>query len=162
VGCRPGRPYLDFPTDLLTERVQPRNTADWVPAPVQPPEILPSPADLARARDLIVAARRPVVIAGREARAAGPELASLLTDAGIPYLDSGESRGVLPHDYPSVVSAARGRAMREADLVITLDRNMNFQPAYGSSAAFSPAARFLRVARHASQFADNRRGDVEL
>ena len=161
-GDPPGPAYLDFPTDLLTERVQPRDTADWVPAPAQPPEILPSPAGLARARDLIAAARRPVVIAGREARAAGPELASLLADAGIPYLDSGESRGVLPQDHPSVVSAARGRAMREADLVITLDRNLNFQLAYGSSAAFSPSAKFLRVARHASQFADNRRGDVEL
>jgi acetolactate synthase-1/2/3 large subunit len=158
----PGPVYLDFPTDLLTEHLQPRDTADWVPAPARPPEIPPSPAGLARARDLIAAARRPVVIAGREARAAGPELASLLADAGIPYLDSGESRGVLPPDHPSVVSAARGRAMREADLVITLDRNLNFQLAYGSSAAFSPAARFLRVARHASQFADNRRGDVEL
>jgi acetolactate synthase-1/2/3 large subunit len=158
----PGPAYLDFPTDLLTERVQPRDTADWVPAPAQPPEILPAPAGLARARDLVAAARRPVVIAGREARAAGPELARLLADAGILYLDSGESRGVLPADHPSVVSAARGRVMREADLVITLDRNLNFQLAYGSSAAFSPAAKFLRVARHASQFADNRRGDVEL
>jgi acetolactate synthase-1/2/3 large subunit len=158
----PGPAYLDFPTDLLTERVQPRDTADWVPAPAQPPEISPGPADLARARDLIAAARRPVVIAGREARAAGPQLARLLADTGIAYLDSGESRGVLPPDHASVVSAARGRAMREADLVITLDRNLNFQLAYGSSVAFSPAARFLRVARHASQFTDNRRGDVEL
>lgn len=158
----PGPAYLDFPTDLLTEHLQPRDTAGWVPAPAQPPEIRPSPAGLARARDLIAAARRPVVIAGREATAAGPELARLLAGTAIPYLDSGESRGALPADHPSVVSAARGRAMREADLVITLDRNLNFQLAYGSSAAFNPEARFLRVARHASQFADNRRGDVEL
>jgi acetolactate synthase I/II/III large subunit len=158
----PGPAYLDFPTDLLTEQVQPRDTADWVPAPTQPPEMRPSPGDLARAGVLIAAARRPVVIAGREARAAAPELNRLLAEAGILYLDSGESRGVLPPDHPSVVSAARGRAMREADLVITLDRNLNFQLAYGSSAAFNPAARFLRVARYASQFTDNRRGDVEL
>jgi acetolactate synthase-1/2/3 large subunit len=158
----PGPAYLDFPTDLLTEQVQPRDTADWVPAPARPPQLQPDPAGLARARDLIAAARRPVVIAGREAREAGPELDRLLAGAGIPYLDSGESRGVLPPDHPSAVSAARGRAMREADLVITLDRNLNFQLGYGSSAVFDPAARFLRVARHASQFADNRRGDVEL
>jgi acetolactate synthase I/II/III large subunit len=158
----PGPAYLDFPTDLLTEQVQPRDTADWVPAPAQPPEMRPSPADLARGGDLIAAARRPLLIAGREARAAAPELNQLLAEAGILYLDSGESRGVLPPDHPSVVSAARGRVMREADLVITLDRNLNFQLAYGSSAAFNPAARFLRVARYASQFTDNRRGDVEL
>ena len=158
----PGPVYLDFPTDLLTEHTVPRDTADWTPAPADLPEMLPSPADLARATDLIEAARRPVVIAGRQAREAAPELASLLTSAGIPYLDSGESRGVLRPDHPAVVSAVRGRAMREADLIVTLDRNLNFQLAYGSPAAFSPAAKFLRVARYSSQLSDNRRGDVEL
>lgn len=158
----PGPVYLDFPTDLLTERVRPADTADWTAAPARAPEILPDPASLTRAADLIGAARRPVVIAGREVREAASELASLLAATGIPYLDSGESRGVLPLDHPSAVSAVRGRAMREADLVITLDRNLNFQLAYGSAAAFSPDAKFLRVARYASQLSDNRRGDVEV
>lgn len=158
----PGPAYLDFPTDLLAEHVRPADIADWTAAPAGAPEILPDPACLARAADLIGAARRPVVIAGREARDAAPELASLLESTGIPYLDSGESRGVLGHDHPSVVSAVRGRAMREADLVITLDRNLNFQLAYGSPAAFNPAGKFLRVARYSSQLSDNRRGDVEV
>jgi acetolactate synthase I/II/III large subunit len=158
----PGPAYLDFPTDLLAERVHTADTADWTAAPAEAPEILPDPACLARAADIIGAARRPVVIAGSEARQAAPELASLLESTGIPYLDSGESRGVLPHDHPSVVSAVRGRAMREADLVITLDRTLNFQLAYGSPAAFNPDAKFLRVARYASQLSDNRRGDVEV
>jgi acetolactate synthase-1/2/3 large subunit len=158
----PGPAYLDFPTDLLAEHVRPADIADWTAAPAEAPEIPPGPACLARAAALIGAARRPVVIAGREARGAAPELAGLLASTGIPYLDSGESRGVLPHDHPSVVSAVRGRAMREADLVITLDRNLNFQLAYGSSAAFNPAGKFLRVARYSSQLSDNRRGDVEV
>jgi acetolactate synthase-1/2/3 large subunit len=158
----PGPAYLDFPADLLAERTLPVDTADWTAAPVAPPEILPDPACLERAIDAIAAARRPVVIAGREARAAAPELANLLGAEGIPYLDSGESRGVLPDGHPSEVYAVRGRAMREADLVITLDRNLNFQLAYGSTAAFNPAGKLLRVARYSSQLSDNRRGDVEV
>jgi acetolactate synthase I/II/III large subunit len=158
----PGPVYLDFPTDLLVEHVQAAEIADWTAAPVEAPEIMPSPVSLAHATDLIGAARRPLVIAGREARDAAPELASFLESTGMAYLDSGESRGVLPHDHPSVVSAVRGRAMREADLVITLDRSLNFQLAYGSTAAFNPDGKFLRIARYSSQLSDNRRGDVEV
>jgi acetolactate synthase-1/2/3 large subunit len=158
----PGPAYLDFPTDLLTGPVEPADTADWTPAPATVPELLPDPVSLARAAGLIEAARRPVVIAGREARAAAGELASLLSETGLPYLDSGESRGVLPPGHPSEVFAARGRAMREADLVITLDRSLNFQLAYGSAAVFNAGAKFVRVARYSSQLSDNRRGDAEV
>jgi len=56
----------------------------------------------------------------------------------------------------------RGRAMREADTVITLDRRLDFQVAYGSPAVFAPDARFLRIGRTREETADNRRGDVEL
>jgi acetolactate synthase-1/2/3 large subunit len=158
----PGPVYLDFPTDLLTEPVPAAAVAGWRPAPAAAPELLPDPASLTRAADLLEAAARPVVIAGREARQAAPELAAWLDQTGIPYLDSGESRGVLPSGHPSEVYAARGRAMREADLVITLDRNLNFQLAYGSTAAFNPDGKFLRVARYSSQLSDNRRGDAEV
>ena len=158
----PGPVYLDFPADLLTEPVPAAAAADWRPAPAAAPELLPDPDRLATAADLIEAAARPVVIAGREARAAAPELAAWLDETGLPYLDSGESRGVLPAGHPSEVYAVRGRAMREADLVITLDRNLNFQLAYGSSAVFHPDGKFVRVARYTSQLADNRRGDAEV
>lgn len=158
----PGPAYLDFPTDLLTEQVRPGDLASWHPAAVESPEMLPGPGDVAGARDLIAAARRPMAIGGRGVRDASRELAGFLRESGILYLDSGESRGALPADHPSAASAVRGRAMREADLVITLDRSLNFQLAYGSAAAFHPDARFLRVGRHSSQVTDNRRGDLEL
>ncbi len=158
----PGPAYLDFPTDLLTEPVLPAATADWRPAPAALPDLQPDPASLAVAAGLLEASARPVVIAGREARAAAPELAAWLDETGLPYLDSGESRGVLPAGHPSEVYAARGRAMREADLVITLDRTLNFQLAYGSAAVFNPDGKFLRVARYTSQLSDNRRGEAEV
>lgn len=51
----------------------------------------------------------------------GPEPASLLGDAGIPYLDSGESRGVLPPGHPSVVSpdSVSGVAVVPPDQALT-------------------------------------------
>jgi acetolactate synthase-1/2/3 large subunit len=106
-------------------------------------------------------ARRPLVISGRGARGAGPALADLLDGLGAAYLDTGESRGLVPDGHPSVVAAMRSTVMQEADVVLTVGRRLDFQLAYGSPAVFGEA-RFVRVADTASELRDNRRGDVEI
>src|SRR5207244_448090 len=74
---------------------------------------------VAAAVELLWSARRPLVISGRGARGAGPELRRLLDKLGAVYLDTGESRGLVPDEHPSVVAAMRGSVMGEADLVVT-------------------------------------------
>ena len=160
-GGEPGPVYLDFPVDTLR--------AD-VPLAVQLPEhfapkprdlLLPDPAAVQRAVDLLWSARRPLFVSGRGARGAGAALTSLLDRLGALYLDTGESRGLVPDDHPSVVAAMRGSVMSEADLVITVGRRLDFQLAYGSPAVFGEA-KFLRLADCAAELRDNRRGAVEL
>jgi acetolactate synthase-1/2/3 large subunit len=121
----------------------------------------PDPAAVAQAVELLWSARRPVFISGRGARGAGPELRALLDACGALYLDTGESRGLLPDDHPAVVAAMRGRLMGEADLIVTVGRRLDFQLAYGSPAVFGPA-KFIRIADAPSELRDNRRGEVEL
>jgi acetolactate synthase-1/2/3 large subunit len=77
------------------------------------------------------------------------------------YLDTGESRGLVPEQHPSVVAAMRGSVMGEADVVVTLGRRLDFQLAYGSPAVYGKA-KFLRIADTASELRDNRRGAVEI
>jgi acetolactate synthase-1/2/3 large subunit len=60
------------------------------------------------------------------------------------------------------VPALRARAMREADLVITVGRRLDFQLAYGSPAVFSPTAAFVRIGRTADETSEGRRGDAEV
>ena len=86
---------------------------------------------------------------------------ALLDATGAPYLDTGESKGLVPESHPSVIAAMRGGVMGEADLVITVGRRLDFQLAYGSPAVFSKA-RFLRIADTPGELRDNRRGEVEL
>ncbi len=99
-GGEPGPVYLDFPVDTLRAEV---------PRAVQLPEhfaprgrapLLPDPAAVQAAVDLLWSARRPLVISGRGARGAGPAAAQLLDRLGAPYLDTGESRGLVPDDHP--------------------------------------------------------------
>ncbi len=160
-GGEPGPAFLDFPTDTLRAEVPKAVQLDEHLAAKPRALTLPDPRAVARAVDILWSARRPLVISGRGARGAGAELVALLDRLGAAYLDTGESRGLVPENHPSVVAAVRAKAMAEADLVVTVGRRLDFQLAYGSPAIFG-AARFVRIADAPSELRDNRRGAVEL
>lgn len=160
-GGEPGPVYLDFPVDTLR--------ADVARA-MQLPELFtrnalaphpPHPQAVQAAVAKLWAAKHPLFISGRGARDAGPALSALLTRLGAAYLDTGESRGLVSDDHPSVVAAMRGTVMGQSDLVITVGRRLDFQLAYGSPAVFG-SAEFIRIADCAAELRDNRRGAVEL
>ncbi len=86
---------------------------------------------------------------------------ALLDRLGAVYLDTGESRGLVPDTHASVVGAMRGRVMVEADVLLTVGRRLDFQLAYGSPAIFGQA-RFVRIGEVPGELRDNRRGVVEI
>jgi acetolactate synthase-1/2/3 large subunit len=160
LGGDPGPAYLDFPTDTLRDVVPaPLRSPRWFQPPA--PSARGAPADVAAAVDLLWGARRPLVISGRGALGARDALIALLDATGAAYLDTGESRGLVPDSHPAVVNAMRGQVMGDADVVVTVGRRLDFQLAYGSPAVFGEA-RFLRIADAPSELRDNRPGDVEL
>jgi acetolactate synthase-1/2/3 large subunit len=157
-----GPAYVDFPTDLLEERVHAADAPAGALQTREVAEIAPAPGLVDEAAALIGRSHRVLVIGGRPVRGAGPELRSFLNATGALYLDTGECRGVIRDDCPAYVPAVRGRAMKEADLVVTLGRRLDFQLGYGSPAVFSPPAAFLRIGTCFEETGENRRGDVEL
>ena len=157
----PGPVYIEIPTDVLRSSV-PRQLVleEWITA--KPPRVVPpDAADIALAVDVLWSARCPLVITGRGARGAGAELVRLLDASGALYLDTQESRGLVPADHPAVVGAMRGAAMTDADVVMLIGRKLDYQLGYGSPAVF-PNARFIRIADTASELIDNRRGRPEI
>ena len=158
----PGPVYVDFAPNLLNDPI-----ADWHLDPhwfnpVVRPARLPHDDSIALAAQLLRSSRRPLAIGGRGVLGAGAALERFLRTSGCLYLDTRESRGVLPPDDPHSIPALRARAMAEADLVITLGRRLDFELAYGSSAVFHESARFLRIGRSAEELSENRCGDVEV
>ena len=157
----PGPSYIEVPTDVLRTHLPATLVpADWIaPKPRRRPA--PDPALVAEAAAAIRAARRPLVISGRGARDSGAALVRFLDASDAVYLDTQESRGLVPADHPAVVGAVRAEAMAQADLVITLGRKLDYQLAFGSPAVFG-SARFLRIADTAGELIDNRRGAPEI
>jgi acetolactate synthase-1/2/3 large subunit len=160
-GGEPGPAYLDFPVD--TQRADAPEALVLPEFFASPPRVatLPDPERIAAAVELLWSARRPLVITGRGARGADRVLVRFLDALGALHLDTGESRGLVPDNHPSVVSAVRGAVMGDADLVLTLGRRLDFQLAYGSPAVYG-AARFVRIADVASELRDNRPGEIGI
>jgi acetolactate synthase I/II/III large subunit len=157
----PGPAYIEIPTDVLRTHIAPNLVLDeWMaakPARVIPPHL----DDVKKAVDLFWSAKRPLVITGRGARQAGAELVRLLDASGALYLDTQESRGLVPADHPSTAAAVRAQAMKDADVVLLIGRKLDYQTGYGSPAVFENA-KFIRLSDTPGELIDNRRGQPEL
>ena len=160
-GTPSGPVFFEVPTDVLRTRVasylRPEDGSVVCPSQDQSLDLI----KIAQAVDMLWSASRPLVITGRGARLTGNALMDLLEATGALYLDTQESRGLVSEAHSSVVSAVRGAAMREADLVVTIGRKLDYQLGYGSAAVF-PHARFLRISDNVDELRDGRRGEVEL
>jgi acetolactate synthase-1/2/3 large subunit len=121
----------------------------------------PDPKAVAEAVEVLWSAKRPIIISGRSARQAGAMLIRVLDATGALYLDTQESRGIVPADHPSTAAGVRAAAMADADVVLLIGRKLDYQLGYGSPAVF-PNARFIRLSDTAGELIDNRRGRPEL
>lgn len=106
------------------------DAAAAVPAGAAPPAAPPSPAPpdraaLARVEGLLSRSRRPVILAGHEARAtdAAAALERLAGAVGAPVMTSYKAKGVLADDHPLAAglttgAAAEARLLGQADLIL--------------------------------------------
>ncbi|MEW6670710.1 MAG: thiamine pyrophosphate-binding protein [Thermodesulfobacteriota bacterium] len=162
-GClnEPGPAFVDFPTDVLRSSI-PQADIDLAGFQSRPHSFGTVGTKSARkAADLIWSAKRPVVITGRGAKSAGREIVKMLDRVGCVYLDTAESKGLVPAGHPAFVPSMRARAMTEADLVITIGRSLDYQLAYGSRAVFKNAG-FVRIGAFEAEVQKNRRGEAEI
>ena len=95
-----------------------------LPARVAPPALsMPDAAAVAAARQVLAAARRPVVVVGLEAVNAAPELRALVAALGCPALVTYKAKGVIADTDPHFAGiftcgAAEGPVLDGADAVI--------------------------------------------
>ena len=160
-GQLPGPAYVEIPADVLRTTIAASAAMPEYLARRVSQRSLPDPQAIEHAAALLAAARRPLVISGRGAARAPAALKALLDASGAAYLDTQESRGLVPIDHPAYVAAMRAAAMQQSDVVVTVGRKLDYQLGYGSPAAF-PAARFVRIAAHAGELSDNRPGEVGI
>ncbi len=124
-----GPVFWDVPIDVIFDKAAP----EPVPAvPVDGP-VAPDPAAVARARELLDAARQPLLILGGGVWMADAVEAAqhLVRERNLPVITNGMGRGVIPPADPHLVTRARSTAFQEADLVIVVGTPLDFRLGYG-------------------------------
>ncbi len=140
---RPGAVYLDFPGQLVSQRIPEESAVLRRRAP----ELFrphPDPNAIDRLADLVAEAERPLLLVGKGAgwAEAGGALARL-ADRGLPYVCSPMGRGVIPDDHPNFANAARSAALGGADLVVLFGGRFNW--IFGMGRRFAPDATLVQV-----------------
>lgn len=157
----PGPVYLDFPTNVLRDAVPDNLVLSEFFQPFEKTISFPDPSRINQAANHLFDAKRILVITGRGSKGCGQELIKFLDKYHALYLDTGESRGLVPDSHSSVVSSVRGSVMENSDLIVTIGRKLDFQLAFGSPAIFNDT-KFIRISDSAHETRDNRKGIVEI
>jgi 3D-(3,5/4)-trihydroxycyclohexane-1,2-dione acylhydrolase (decyclizing) len=132
----------DWPEELFAERVW------YVPRPV------PEPAALARAAEVLRAARRPLVVAGGGViyAEASQALRRFAEVTGIPVSDTQAGKGALAWDHPCAVggvgatgSPVANQLAREADVVLGIGTRYSDFTTASRTAFQHPGVRFVNL-----------------
>lgn len=128
------------------------------PPPDTPPPPPPGRAQVERARSLVRASRRPVLVLGSQAMLQ-PDRAAVLAGAvaslGMPTYLTGMARGLLGPSHPLQRRHARRQSLKEADLAILAGAPCDFRLDYGRQ--LSAAATLISANRDRADLRRNRR-----
>ena len=157
---RPGPVFVELPFDVLfnaidaPEQLPARVTIDPVPPPVSAVQAM---------FDLLRAAERPLIIAGTQVYwdDAGDALRDLTVAAAIPVFTNGAGRGTLSMAHPHCFKAARGKALRAADVVLLIGTPLDFRLKYGRE-DWNPASKLIQIENDAAELNHNRQADVAV
>jgi len=159
---RPGVAVLGIPQEFQNFEVPPEAVAAPHPAPSRP---APDEATLATLADMVIAARRPMILAGGGATAAGagPALCEIAARFRIPVLGNSLGRGLVPEDNEHGFSWPLAQiAAREADFVLALGIRMTQRLGYGLPPRFARSARFAQADIQAEEIGRNRPVDLAI
>jgi len=157
---RPGGVYLDFPGELVAQKLP----EEEVRLRERAPEIArphPDPAGTLRVAEMLARAERPLVVIGKGAAwsDAGSALATLV-DLGFPYVTSPMGRGVVPDDHANFANAARSHALKEADAILVVGARLNWIFGFGRAPRYRQGVRIAQIDLVPEEFTSG--ADVEI
>ncbi|HET7409160.1 MAG TPA: oxalyl-CoA decarboxylase [Paracoccaceae bacterium] len=147
---RPGGVYLDLPAKLLGQTMEAAAGQESLVEVIDPaPRQLPAPEAVARALDVLKAAKRPLIILGKGAAYAQADdaIRQLVEKSGIPYLPMSMAKGLLPDTHPQSAGAARSLVLKEADAVMLIGARLNWLLSHGKGKSWGPAGthKFVQI-----------------
>jgi oxalyl-CoA decarboxylase len=134
VSGRAGGVYLDLPAKLFSQVMDAEAGARSLVKVIDPaPAQIPAPAAVKRALDVLISAKRPLIILGKGAAyaQADDDIRALVEKSGIPFLPMSMAKGLLPDTHPQSAGAARSTVLRDADVVMLIGARLNWLLSHG-------------------------------
>lgn len=143
---RPGPCYLDFPGNLLSQKVPLKNIVQVKPCPL-PPLIYPDPSLVKMTVKALQSASKPLVIVGKGAGYGRAEhsIRKFIDSSRLPFLPTPMGKGVVPDSHQYCVAAGRTFALQNADLVILLGARLNWILHFGKPPRFQPDVLIVQI-----------------
>jgi len=161
-GGRPGPVFLDIPNDVLDREMEEEQVS--FPTGYRT-ETRPAgdPVLIERAVDLLLAATKPVTIAGSGVwwSPASQELQEFIEFMKLPLILTQMGRGSVPEDHPLCFGPTRV-GTREADVVLVIGTRLNNTLAYGQPPLFNPEGKWVQIDIEASEIGHNRAIDIGI
>jgi acetolactate synthase I/II/III large subunit len=156
---RPGPVFIELPFDVLFNAVD--LPEEFRRVTIEP--IAPEVGDVARMFELLRNAKKPILIAGTQVYwdAAETALRDLTDQTQIPVFTNGAGRGTLPMDHPNCFKAARGKALKEADVVVLIGTPLDFRLKYGKE-GWNPDAKLIQIENDPAELNHNREAEVAI
>jgi len=163
INGRPGAVYLDFPDDYLSGQVEESDAP--IPARcAEPPRTEAASSEVARAIEVLRAAKRPLVIIGKGAAyaRAEDEVRAFIEATQLPFLSSPMGKGVVSDEHPLSVAPARGLALEQADVVVLPGPRLNWIMHFGLPPRFAENVRVIQIDVEPEEIGTNVPSEVSL
>ena len=160
MGGKPGPVYLDFPADVLYEKVA-EEAVDWSLSgrALLNPRPMGEQARVDQLIDALSQAKKPIILSGSGViwSKAWTDLQTFVEKAGIPFYTTPQGRGVLPDDHPLSFLTMRSSAFRDADLILVVGTRMNYIIGHAAPPRFAANAKIARIDIDADEIASSPR-----
>lgn len=90
------------------------------------------------------------------------EISQLVEKTQVPFLPTPMGKGVLPDSHPLCVSAARSKALKEADVVLLIGARLNWILHYGHTPRWNSQVRFIQIDIAPEELGNNKQDTVPL
>lgn len=147
VSGRPGGVYIDMTTPALGEVMNREDAEKLLYAPVDPyTPVAPAPEAVARAVEMLAAAKHPAILLGKGAAYAqvDDKIKTLIEKYNIPYLPMSMAKGLMPDAGPLSALSCRSTIMEKADVVVVIGARLNWMLSFGRG-KWSPTMKFIHL-----------------
>jgi len=160
---RPGAAYLDLPGNMLANRIDGETVVKTYVHP-EPPLTFPDPSKVNQAVQLLLQAKKPLVIIGKGAAYARAEvpIRQLIHQANLPFIGTPMGKGVVPDTARQCVATARTLALQQADVVLLLGARLNWILHFGRAPRFNAAVKVIQVDLNAEEMHNSIESSVAI